>query len=392
MNKLWFYVTTNWQTVVLGSLAVLLISGLLFFKIGTLTGGVSPSEIAIQNQNPSFRSIARSPVNAPFYVLRNTGQKLRTNTVISSRKLSALVALTAIVAFYILLRFWYSLRVATLGTMLFASSSWLLRTGRFGTPDDLQSLIIIPILFSTWLLKTKRRQLVLAILTIVAGVMVYIPGVVWLILAAVIWRRQALFLEIRTMSRWFTAFCYGLFLIIISPLAAGIVRTPKILLSITGLPDTINLAEFFNNLWHLPLNIFVRSDLSPQLAIAHLPLLDIFSTAMAALGIYSSIKFIKLDRNKLSIGALVACAILVSLGGSVTLALIMPIVYLLITAGVAFMLEDWFRVFPRNPLAANIGSTLMTIAVLLTMFYHINNYFIAWPNTSATKSEFSKRL
>src|SRR3990167_9580753 len=91
-------------------------------------------------------------------------------------------------------------------------------------------------------------------------------------------------------------------------------RAAEILLSITGLPDTINLAEFFNNLWHLPLNIFVRSDLSPQLAIAHLPLLDIFSTAMAALGIYSSIKFIKLDRNKLSIGALVACAILVSLG------------------------------------------------------------------------------
>ncbi|HSX44691.1 MAG TPA: hypothetical protein VLF39_01070 [Candidatus Saccharimonadales bacterium] len=392
MNRSWFYVTASWRAILFGGVGLLFAISLLMFRIGSLTNGASPAEIAVSQRIWSYKEIFNNPINMPYNLILTIGQKLHHHNLVNNRRLSALMALAVVVAFYWLLRFWYSLRIATLGTLLFVSSSWLLRTGRYGTTDILQSLVIVPILISVWLMRTRRRFLVLILFSICAALMLYIPGLIWLLILALALRASTIILEVKKLPKWLIATCGLIFTVFLIPLIYGIVREPSIILAVFGLPNHFSILTFVNNFWHVPITIFIRSDLAAHLSIPHLPLLDIFSTAMAVLGIYACVNNLSLDRNRLVICALIIGWVLASLDGPVGLALILPIIYLTITAGLAFMLDDWFRVFPRNPLAGNIGATLMTVAVLLTVFYQVNNYFIAWPNTHTTRSEFSQRF
>jgi uncharacterized membrane protein YoaK (UPF0700 family) len=77
------------------------------------------------------------------------------------------------------------------------------------------------------------------------------------------------------------------------------------------------------------------------------------------------------------------------LGGSLSLALLLPIIYFVAANGIAAMLVSWFTVFPRNPVARSIGLILITAAVLITCVFHVKRYFVAWPNASETTQAFS---
>jgi uncharacterized protein YqhQ len=85
-------------------------------------------------------------------------------------------------------------------------------------------------------------------------------------------------------------------------------------------------------------------------------------------------------------------ALLVALNGPVPLSILIPFAYILIAAGITFMLQQWFTVFPRNPVAKNIGVAIMTLAVVTTTFYHINHYYVAWPNAPQTIKTYNQQL
>jgi hypothetical protein len=72
--------------------------------------------------------------------------------------------------------------------------------------------------------------------------------------------------------------------------------------------------------------------------------------------------------------------------------LMLPFVYLIVAAGIGFMLQQWFRVFPRNPIARTLGASLITIAVISSSGYNLTHYFIAWAKAPETQSTFSRHL
>jgi hypothetical protein len=113
---------------------------------------------------------------------------------------------------------------------------------------------------------------------------------------------------------------------------------------------------------------------------------------MFVLGVYSMRFHIKLVRVQLLVWSSVVLAVLIALGGPVTITVLMPAVYILIAGGVAFMLQQWLAIFPNNPIAKTTATTLMSVTVLLVSYYHINHYFIAWPQTPETKASFTQTL
>ena len=116
----------------------------------------------------------------------------------------------------------------------------------------------------------------------------------------------------------------------------------------------------------------------------------VLTTILAVLGAYSYFYQRRLSRTGLlAVLAIFAC-VMIALNGPLWLPLLMPIVYILTAMGIAVLLQKWFTVFPRNPLARTVGITILCLALATVSVYHLQRYFIVWPNTTATKITFDQ--
>lgn len=109
-------------------------------------------------------------------------------------------------------------------------------------------------------------------------------------------------------------------------------------------------------------------------------------SVMLILGIYAYRAGYYPTREKLAFGATVLALIAIIIGNVATIALVIPIIFILIANGISYMLQSWFTVFPRNPVARSIGIILLIIVILMSCYYQLQRYFIAWPNTEPVKA------
>ena len=393
MNKYKKAFLIDWKRYIVIMFSVVVIIGILLFQLGRLTGQANKAEVSVYKTNVSYRETVRNPINAPYYVVRNSIQKLiKPQNIVVPRFTSVLFAALVLFAFFSVLSLWYETRMLVLGTLLFASSSWFLHIARIGLPVSMQSLGIILVLLSAWLHQTKKLKLATLCMILSIGFLVYIPGMIWLILAAILWKGKALKKDFSGISKKFILFCICLISIIVTPLLWAVFKNPSVLFELTGFPNTLNIQYLLSNLYNIPLQIFIRATPNSISNIGNLPLLDVFTTAMFVIGVYANMKTRKLDRSKLTFGLLFIGILFSTLVDSPLLPMMIVPIYLFAVSGVSFMLDEWFTVFPRNPLAKGIATTLISILVLSVAYYHITSYFIAWPNNTDTKSSFSERI
>jgi hypothetical protein len=64
----------------------------------------------------------------------------------------------------------------------------------------------------------------------------------------------------------------------------------------------------------------------------------------------------------------------------------------MVATGIAYMLHEWFKVFPHNPIARSIGIIVIAIAILLTSVYQTRSYFVAWRYSPDTAKAFTEKL
>ncbi len=373
-----------WGLAALGGIGFL-----LYFRIGSLVPGWSQAELDFLNQSSTAQGILHNPLNAPYKIAEFALLKLHHGGPLAMRSLSALVGLASIALFYYVVRQWHTDRVALMSVVLLATSSWFLGSARIALPTILYTFLIAAIAYGTWIRSTKKSGLALFVGAGLAAFLIYIPGLVWFVLVGGLWQYKALFAHYKDRAfLGFLAIIMGCVLLL--PLVYGLAQHPQLIRSFGGLPpqqwpDALTIGK---NILYVPYHLVVHSALSPVFGIGNLPLLDVFTTAMAALGIYAYFFRRQLDRTKLLVGAVILGVALVGLGGGVDTLILLPFIYLFAAGGITLMLQQWFTVFPLNPLARIIATTLMTAVVLMASFYHINRYFIAWPNTPVTKQTF----
>ena len=85
-------------------------------------------------------------------------------------------------------------------------------------------------------------------------------------------------------------------------------------------------------------------------------------------------------------------ASLLWLGGAVTLSVLVPTLYLIVVAGIAYVLHFWLRMFPRNQLARGTGIAVVSLAVALACAYNLQQYFVAWPHNPDTAALYHYKL
>ncbi len=387
------WVFVMWRPILIFIGLTLVVSFLFGFKLGNLTPSASEPEISYINSVSSGSELLKNPVyfvhKLPVYVLF----KLDVNSLAAYRAISAFFAGLAIVSCFFILREWYTNKIALLGSGLFLSSAWILHTGRLATPES-SYLLLMPLVWAAvWLYFTTFRKTALFVLSFLCAASIYIPGFAWLLLFTIIWQHKRIWEEIQYVPWWFRTFCMLIIVGGLIPLLWASVSTPSILLLASGLPEHLpSLRSLFENFIHIPENLFLRGPDDPVRWVGRLPLLDVFSTAMFFLGIYSIRYSLKQHKIQILTGSSIFFILLITTGGALTITVLMPAIYILIAGGMAFLLQQWFTVFPRNPLAHTLATSLISISVLLACFYHINHYFIAWPQTPATKSSFRHSL
>lgn len=363
---------------------------LLLYRLGSLTHGLGPSELSLPPN--SWSAIWQNPLNLPLHLVRYAVAELVPSSSQFARRLpSAIFGLLTLAAFARILRLWYGQKATYYGLALFGVSSWFLHVSRVATFDILYLWATATLIALTLLIQfSGRKPLVFYTAPVVFSLLAYVPGMIWLVALNVLWHREYFvrawrhFVLPRQRLGW-----AALWLASLAPLAIRLAMEPHLIKPWLGLPGHFaSLATIFRNFAEVFEHIFVRGPGQPELWLGHLPALSFFAGLMFVVGVYFYARSWRAQRSRMLLAFTLLGALLVSLGGPVSLSIVVPLIYLVAVAGIGFLLRHWLKVFPRNPLARGVGVAVIAVAVGVACLYNLRLYFVAWPNNSATRQEF----
>ncbi|MEO6761265.1 MAG: hypothetical protein ABI220_02710 [Candidatus Saccharimonadales bacterium] len=376
------------------SLVVLLVAVVgyfvLFNHLGNLVPGYSAHEIATYNSSQHFRDIVAHPVNAPYKIILYGVIKFAPNHLIATRIVASAIGLVACILFFYLVRKWFNLRIAAFSVILLGLSSGLLHSARLGTPDV---LLLAPLLLFgalIWLQRIKRRSVALYIAAACLTAAIYIPGFIWFELLGLIFWRKVISRELHRIYWKHLVIAGLLILVLLLPLIRACIIFPKTIYSVFGLPSHLAFSQIGVNLWHALSSIGLHSYGGAEKLIGHAPLLDATQLVLLILGIFVFASRPKLSRSRLVFAVCCLSLVLISLGGPVSITLLLPTIYLFVAAGLYELLHRWLKTFPRNPFARVTGIVIVCCLIFFSVLYQARSYYVAWPHNSATKQTFNR--
>ncbi|HUD06804.1 MAG TPA: hypothetical protein VMR34_02855 [Candidatus Saccharimonadales bacterium] len=396
MHKVRSWLANYWELNSLSLMGLIGLFAFLWFRLASITKGFSPSELAVHTQLESHTYTIlyfwHHLLNAPYTFGLGLIEHFHLDGPLAIRSIGTFFGFLTVILFFYLTWRWFGNLVAVLATVIFADNFWFLLSTRDGTDISLYGLAVMLMVACGLIIRRKsHRNLNILGLVVITAVLIYIPGMIWFLALGAIFQRKHILEELKSLSAKYQLLLFIVFLVIVAPMLYSIYSTPSIAKQLIGLPmNSIGYHQKISNFIHYPLSLFINGSYLQGGSIGRLPLLDIFSDVMLALGIYWSFVAHRLDRTKLIAFGILLGWILSSLGGDVPTFVTMPFIFLLIAAGIAYLLKQWFSVFPRNPLARSTGTVLVCLAVASVAFYHYDQYFVAWPHTITTLQTYSR--
>jgi hypothetical protein len=385
----WLKARWRWllTVIIISALAVFTLS----FQLNSLVPGQNRFETTTLSNIQQFPNPFHRSVNAPYFITAYTIGKVTGNPLYAARITSVIFALLAAACFFYLVKLWFNWRIATIGTLLFISGSWMLNFSHQAAPITI--LIFAPLLalvtFS-WATKTTRhRELAFMCFAISLALAAYVPYTPWVIAIALIIFiiKERHFLK--NLPVWLIGSSAAIYLILLGPLFVSLANHPGQIRELLGIPMTLPSFEIYlSQLANQVSAIVIRSQPLPEIHLGKLPILDIFSATMFALGLYYFARRLPKTRSLILIGCLVLLILILPISNEYQLnsAILLPLIYICVITGIVTMLKYWYEYFPRNPLARNIGVVLIVIAIGFSCYYNLQYYFIAWPNSADTQA------
>lgn len=342
----------------------------------------------------NLSAIANDPLNAPYKLLYFALAHVRPHSIFFARLSSVVVALVTVGLFFAILYRWHGRRTALLGTALFATSGWLLHVGRLGTGQS--AWLIVPlalILLGSWLHATIRHERALILGALVLGCLLLVPGGVWFVVAFVVLLGDKLKGHWAEAASGARAFALLILLAFIALMSLALFRDSSLVRAWLGLPAHIPDVLVIVRQWLASVvYLFVRGPQTPELWLAHTPILDIFTSVVCLLGSYFYLTHYRNLRTRTLVVFAALGSVLVALNGAVAMSFIVPLAYLVAATGVTYLLHEWLRVFPRNPVARGVGIALIALAIVCAVGYHVLAYFVAWHHSPVTWGAFQQNL
>jgi hypothetical protein len=358
--------------------------------LATLVPHYSANEIATRLASTDLSSLVTHPVSAPYHALNWLATRFLHNDLLASRRLSACLGLTALFLFWYVVSRYYDRRTSTLATLLFACSGGFLYAARLGTPMVLQFSALALLALALYMRQAKHLTASTYGAAASIAVMLYIPGLIWLILLGCILHYKTAH---RLLSRMSTGHRIGVgatILVLCTPLLWGIGHDIAIVKSLAGLPAVLpGVAALPKEFAHFWLALGFRSYYSPEIALQGAALLSVTELALLLLGLYELVRSARRKVGYYIVLAIIIVSVLTSLGGTVTYTMAMPLIYFVIAAGIHYLIREWLAMFPRNPVARVVGTLLVSLLIGFSVLYQLRSYFVAWPHHQPTRTTFT---
>lgn len=390
MKKIWTWVKQNWGKTLFFGVSLLVVVFVSFYNLESITSSkISLSESEALSSSNTVNEILQNPLYAPFKIVEYLVIQLNVNSIYLFRAVPAIFGIVAIILFYQLCKYWFSPLIAWLGTLMFATSSLYLHHARLAIPSILVPLLLLGILWATWYMKKEdNSNLSLILFAFIFAVAIYIPGVIWFAFLAIFIQREHIKTGLKNSSWIFLSIGAILSLVFLLPLFRAFFISPGLILDWLALPSTLNIVDLLTNIIRVPLALTVQSQPDPVLNLGRLPMVDILTLALLSLGVYAFSVRVKLVRTRTLALAFVVSWLLIAFG-KIDYAVMLPLIYLLVAGGIMFLLQQWYSVFPKNPIARSIGLLLLVSVIGISVFYNIDRYFVAWKHNPVTVETFS---
>ncbi len=391
-KKLFTKWSVEWRSAVAVSIVGLVGAALLAYRLGSLTSGMSQREIQFVESASSFQEILLNPLFLVQKIPLAFLHMFHLSTITTTRAVTAVFALAAALMLYSLIKQWHTRRIAVIIGLLVVSSSWFLQLGRVASPEIMYVFMPVLLLLLAFRFNTKQRKLTGALLVLAATFAVYIPGLIWLIVALkflFIKRLLRLYKKLSILNRVVLVSCV---LLLLAPMIYAVVKDWRLALDVLAIPTSFEPVEWAKRLLLIPIFLTAQGPFMPMFNLGRLPLLDVFSVVMVILGTYWYYFRTTLLRTKVLLVITGVSIALITLGGLSFIPMLLPLVFVVIAAGLSLLLQQWFTVFPNNPLARIVGAVLISGLIVIVGGYHLQRYFVAWSGSEATHRLFIHQL
>lgn len=386
IKKLRGFAASYWRRFVVFLLITSALGGLFLPNLGSLVPGNSKFE------QPSYLGVSVDAITkdisfAPIKAVQAVMVKIDDPNATLLRLVSVAAAIASVTAVYWVLARWHTRRIAVLATILFASSSYVLHLARFANQEVMYILVVpILILIGTWM-KSKRGVNRLPIAALLVGVLLYVPGVLFVLIALAAAFRKRILLAWRFVSKKVRYSSASILFITILPIIYSLARYPEQIISWLGLNRLTEegVLESLKQFLIVPQELVWTGPEDPSKWLVGTPVLDICTIVLAFLGAYSYRVGFHPLRARLLVGLLISGLFIIITSTYATVAILLPVFYILAASGIAYLLQSWFTVFPRNPIARSFGILLVCATIAVTVGYHLQRYYFAWPNSTETE-------
>ncbi len=379
------FMADKWRFILSLLFVVVAASLILLPKLGSLI----PATTQAEQPYTLNISVKENLIEYPFFLPERAIQAALLYTSNGSgtylRLVSVIFAVISLVLMYWLLSIWYTRRVALLSILMLGTSGLFLHQARWAEPEVMYLTVIPTILVGTILLKKKRYDHLWPLTIFALTMLLYLPGAWVLVTFFLLLNYKKIHKTFKYLSNSLRFTSLLALIIPLLPLSYSFWKSPWLLTTWVGLPEQgLNAQAVLRNLYEIPKQLFVTGPDDPLRWLSGTPVLDAITIALTVIGIYSFRSGLyPLRWRVLGMLSLVSI-VLISLGGPVSLSLLLPLVYIFAGNGLALLLQQWFTIFPRNPFARGVGISAVVILVLVACSYQLTRYYIAWPHAPAT--------
>lgn len=386
------YIKNNKALFLFYIASILLMAYIGFFRLSYLMPGIAKPELSTSKLLLGWHGILNDPLNLVINVIRSFIYKFVAHkSAFYIRLPSVIMGLSAMVGFYFLLKSYYGHKTAIIGSFLFDTTSLLLHLTRFasnGVEYVFSGVFIL--LINSFISKRQLNKYLFSFLIFSLLIISFNPGMIWLIILGVIINFKE-YLDNFKKLKSFSGICtFSISLLIPTALIVWYsIKSPLNLLNYLAINyHNFNILKYLGNLVLTLKDIFVYNSPNPALWLGRSPVLDILALISIIIGSFYLLKHYKSSRVKLIYLGLLVSILLIGLNRSITIGLVLPFLYIIITVGITYLLQAWYKVFPFNPVARFIGLSLIILIVFLSCLYNLRTYFVAWAYNPTSRSAF----
>lgn len=379
-----------WRRQAVYGLILSFLLGLIIIQLSIIPGQFASIEYDYSSQNQNFSSIGENPLSLPHKLATYSVTKF-SHSIRAVRAVSIVFYGLCVVALYRILKRWHSDKIALFATVMFATNSTTLATGRLATPLVLIFGWSIVVSLLLWLQHGNSYKVAPFALLVISAILLYLPGAPYFFVLLFILFGSKLIVTVKTLKKSTVNIAIIASLFVLAPLVLGFIGDINILKQWFLLPPKLNITDILNNILQVPSAFIYRSPINPILNTGRLPVLDVAGGGLLLIGLYAYQKNIKLERTRIMVLTALFGTIIGALGEvAIAIILLLPFAYSVVAAGISYVLDEWYAVFPKNPFAKSFGLLLVTFVVLMSVYYQITRFLVVWPQTPETRSVYSQ--